>query len=531
MAHTAKQAFYENLSGSTVGEVNALTGLVVLGHALYTYLHRIGFLRHQDVLPAFVLYIFLPLLAYTLYADAKTLLAGLLAIFGGATWALRHSAHRDLRSHSRERPYPSPSTPDVRTTRTRVPFVTAYRAIMMISTVICILAVDLPIFPRRFAKTETFGVSLMDLGVGSFVFSSAVVASPKAQTLLRRKAGFGLDVWVAALRDQGVLLALGVVRMVLVWRSGYHEHVTEYGVHWNFFVTLALLAPLLPVAVSVKRALRVPFLVQAAILATVYQVALTKGGLQSYVLFAPRPLGDLVRQNREGLLSFVGYGAIYLLGLDAGDIVLCTTRRRPVISLLLVTATCHWTAYLASTSLPLFGRHTPTLQVSRRMANLPYVALTAAHNAGLLCALAVVQKFVAKESVSKSLSTSHHAPRGSLKALLGKQKAAAVETGRPQRKSARQDKLKVEATSGTESDPPSTPTPASRSTSTSTGDSVSRLLQRYNAKGLQVFLVANLLTGGVNLLMGDDMPTTEKWTGFGVMVFYVVVVSVVAYVA
>ena len=49
-------------------------------------------------------------------------------------------------------------------------YLTNYRASMLLVTAICILGVDFQVFPRRFAKTETLGFGLMDIGVGSFIF-------------------------------------------------------------------------------------------------------------------------------------------------------------------------------------------------------------------------------------------------------------------------------------------------------------------------------------------------------------------------
>jgi hypothetical protein len=58
---------------------------------------------------------------------------------------------------------------------TRICFVEAYRAMGMVLACVCILGVDLAPFPRSMAKTETYGVSLMDLAVGSMMFSAGIV--------------------------------------------------------------------------------------------------------------------------------------------------------------------------------------------------------------------------------------------------------------------------------------------------------------------------------------------------------------------
>ena len=57
------------------------------------------------------------------------------------------------------------------------PFITNFRAYVNIAGAISILAVDFQVFPRRFAKAETYGTGLMDVGVGAYVVSNAIVSA------------------------------------------------------------------------------------------------------------------------------------------------------------------------------------------------------------------------------------------------------------------------------------------------------------------------------------------------------------------
>lgn len=51
----------------------------------------------------------------------------------------------------------------------RVPFLSVARCYNIILSCIAILAVDFTVFPRRFAKTETFGQGLMDTGMNTLL--------------------------------------------------------------------------------------------------------------------------------------------------------------------------------------------------------------------------------------------------------------------------------------------------------------------------------------------------------------------------
>ncbi|EGG03834.1 uncharacterized protein MELLADRAFT_89891 [Melampsora larici-populina 98AG31] len=199
-------------------------------------------------------------------------------------------------------------------------FVTLYRAQMMLLTVLSILAVDFPVFPRKFGKTEHTGVSLMDLGVGSFVFSLGIVGALPVLKGTPTQQSFWVEVW-NGVRKTVPLVLLGLIRTILVKGVDYPEHVTEYGVHWNFFFTLAIL-PMVGVAAHRLMAIsRLGFASLGLLLGIFHQLMLSYAGVENYVL-SDAPRHGLISANREGISSLAGYGVIYLLGLDSGCYVL-----------------------------------------------------------------------------------------------------------------------------------------------------------------------------------------------------------------
>lgn len=389
---------------------------------------------------------------------------------------------------------------------------------MLIVTCAAILAVDFHIFPRRFAKVENWGTSLMDLGVGSFVFSAGVVS---ARPLLKQQAGgntLPLSTRLyASVRHSFPLLVLGLIRLYSVKGLDYAEHVTEYGVHWNFFFTLGFLPPFLALFDSAF-ALLPSFTALSILLGVSYEVVLDFTDLTAFIVTAPRT--NLFNQNREGIFSFFGYLAIFLSGRATGMYVLPreaasddTARRgsslrknglklaqdsikelrtelarvrfnpfrvsaasipqtkqlssllkRSTIGRLVFWAAVWSSLYVFSTSY--YGLN---LRVSRRLANLPYFLWVTAFNCGQLALFCAIETLF----------------------------FPGIYAAKSQEEESRRAK-----------------------------EATSRVLNAFNRNGLALFLLANLLTGLVNL----TIPTlrTTQMQSMAVLVAYMSILSGVA---
>ncbi|KAJ6264500.1 hypothetical protein Dda_0647 [Drechslerella dactyloides] len=484
---STKEAFYANHSGSSITEINIVTSVAPIAYLVYAVLQtRKGFFQADEYsLPLFLidfgLNVAALLLSITLYSEYAIYFVLLLVLnVGILSMAPTPTPQQRPRKPPRENKEQALSEKEkLEAYLPKKAFVTAWRGGMMIITCLAILAVDFPVFPRRFAKVETWGTSLMDLGVGSFVFANGVAT---ARSILRDdylgKTAPLLTRLKRSLRSSFALLTLGLVRLALTKTADYHEHITEYGLHWNFFMTLGFLPPFTALFQGAFTSLLLPELL-AICTGSLYQIALRRLDLQSWVLLAERT--DLITANKEGIASFVGYLAIFLAGQSTGMRILPATQssqskkkpqgqsvpaKRPLLKPLLIQAVV-WTLLFQVSVNYKYGLN---LQVSRRLANMPYVCWVAAYNCWQLLAfyaIEVVWWGEAENSGGRGTSAS-----------------ASYEERSP------------------------------------------RMLRAFNTNGLVIFLVANIVTGVVNMTMNTIV--TETGIAMGTLLAYALLMSSLA---
>lgn len=262
----------------------------------------------------------------------------------------------------------------------QVPFVTVSRVFVNVITAISILAVDFPVYPRRYAKTETYGTGIMDFGVGAYVFVNALVC-PEVRR--RDDSGSKRNNLKKQLMSVWPLLVLGILRLASIKVIGYPEHVTEYGLHWNFFFTLATVrvaASLVFAVFPARWSWTLAILISGS-----YQLLLESSGLKDFMFHNADRHRSFIHANREGVFSVWGYVAIYMAGVQVG-LYLMQPRSRVgqwlnvIFRLLLGSLLLYVALCLCQTLLE---------PVSRRLANLPFCIWTVAQSLLFISCLAV----------------------------------------------------------------------------------------------------------------------------------------------
>ncbi|CCK73534.1 glucosaminyl-phosphotidylinositol O-acyltransferase NDAI_0G05510 [Naumovozyma dairenensis CBS 421] len=422
-----KEDFVSGLDGGPMQEINIVTSISLTAYFCWNLLQSVNNEEPLNPILDFSLNWIPLLLSITSYSNDIGLLTLLLllpcvSIFIYQKFILKQQQQQQQKT--KLGPKASKNEEDPLSFKLmKQPYITAYRSGMLILTTLAILAVDFPIFPRRFAKVETWGTSLMDLGVGSFVFSNGIVSS---RSILKNKMQSSkphhfLRNTFNAFKSGVSLLILGLLRLYFVKNLEYQEHVTEYGVHWNFFITLSLLPPTLAILDPLTK--WIPHCVIAMTISLIYElVFLLDTNVLNYLVLAPRT--TFFSANREGIVSFLGYCSIFLWGQTAGFFLLGNVPtvnnlyRASVVPVTLSTSITNkkkrnpqrnklkaWDRFTSVS--PLKGLFIWTFiflvlsqfitsihpyDVSRRFANLPYTVWVITYNMGFILVFCLVDK-------------------------------------------------------------------------------------------------------------------------------------------
>ncbi|KAF6134610.1 hypothetical protein GIB67_025725 [Kingdonia uniflora] len=308
----------------------------------------------------------------------------------------------------------------------------------------------------------------MDLGVGSFVLANSLISrqarnlfsihgfrssimimrlSPHPLSSIFKKPAVTLRKrkWKTAILSSTPLVILGVGRVIFTAGVNYQVHVGEYGVHWNFFFTLAAVSILTSI-INIHP--QYCGFLGLSILAG-YQTSLMSG-LNDYLLSDKRTV-SIISQNKEGIFSIFGYWGMYLVGVLLGNYLFFRSDSSSK------TRSKQWTRVKIWILSVMFWLLTIILdkhveKVSRRMCNLAYVAFVLAQNFQVLAIL-------------------------TLGDLIPGQKTSALE-------------------------------------------------EAFNLNLLAVFLLANVLTGLINLTVNTI--STSSITALAILVGYAFVLSVLA---
>lgn len=169
---------------------------------------------------------------------------------------------------------------------------------IMILVVVAIFACDFTPFPSRFMKTRYYGISLMDVGIGSFLFHNGMFASKLARGRVIKTINF--------------LFAFGLVRYCVLGYFEYHVDITEYGRDFNFYFILALVYLIFMLIDSQYN------LYVAIFLGFIHQLMIYCG---ADVFIFKEVRSGFIQENKEGLFNIIPSLVIFMISNSLGKVV------------------------------------------------------------------------------------------------------------------------------------------------------------------------------------------------------------------
>nr|BAN64985.1 conserved hypothetical protein [Babesia bovis] len=180
--------------------------------------------------------------------------------------------------------------------------VVRFRGLFMLATIIAILAYDNLHFNRHCSKTFFNGFSAMDIGCGFMIVHSGSMRALSKNNIPR-------DI-TKILRRNFPLILLGILRLVSTRAVNYNVPVEEYGVHWNFFLALAVAKILSEIILSIVPPNFVPLV--PLMIGTFYEIALWYFDVATVLPMIKRV--GIFSANKEGIVAIPNSVTLFLFG-------------------------------------------------------------------------------------------------------------------------------------------------------------------------------------------------------------------------
>lgn len=142
----------------------------------------------------------------------------------------------------------SANKPIYKPNKTFYPIFHVNRSVLILLVMICIFACDFSIFPEQHHKSDFYRNTLMDVGIGAFLFNNGCFYKKDTKRNIMRIIS---------------LLLLGFIRLLTLRSLNYNYNLAEYGRDLNFYFVLGFVYFLFPFVDS-KHNFKLAFLLSIA---------------------------------------------------------------------------------------------------------------------------------------------------------------------------------------------------------------------------------------------------------------------------
>ena len=185
---------------------------------------------------------------------------------------------------------------------------------------------------------------------------------------------------------------IGTMKFILTTFVGYHNHVSEYGIHWNFFITLAIVQIICGIF-SCKLGMNRNFIAFLAVLTSIgYEIWLQNSEIYQWIFSLKedqRLTSGFVIANIEGFVSLLGYSSLFLFGASLKETIYrlnekSNWKKTSVCTLIL------WSLFIFSIN------EGYLILPSRRLCNFSYIIWMVGYNLTIILLFAGIQILTGK---------------------------------------------------------------------------------------------------------------------------------------